>query len=281
MGTWAPPLTLYKYERIPAIIAWSAPPNWGIGKSGNGWMTSETFFEYMSNIFLPFLIENNVERPVIVFLDGHKSHLSLYLSKFCRENKIIMVALYPNSTHIIQPLDVALFGPLKSKWKKIVKQWRIENDKEISKFDIPLALSGIINNPEMKTNVESGFRATGLYPFDSNNVDYSKIIVRTNQLRQIDLNVENIVNKIFKIDVDLLGKFKRAERGGYAWDGNEEAVLLFKLWLEVKNDIKNYDQVSTSTPVSSPPIDYQLSPTNYNEPTHDRPTTSNQTSEQI
>lgn len=143
-------------------------------------------------------------------------------------------------------------------------------------------MSGIINNPEMKTNVESGFRATGLYLFDSNNVDYSKIIFRTNQLRRIDLNVENLMshlvfieNKIFELDVDLLGKFKRAERGGYAWDGNEEAVLLFKLWLEVKNDTKNYDHVSTSTPVSSPPIDYLLSPTNYNGKIHDRPTTSN------
>jgi len=64
-----------------------------------------------------------------------------------------MVALYPNSTHIIQPLDVAVFGPLKSKWKRIVKQWRIENDTEISKFDISLALSGIINNPKMKKKI--------------------------------------------------------------------------------------------------------------------------------
>jgi len=87
LGTWAPPLTLYtlyKYERIPAIIARSAPPGWGIGKSENGWMTAETFFEYISNIFQPFIIE----RPVVVFLDGHKSHLSLHLSKFCRKIKL-------------------------------------------------------------------------------------------------------------------------------------------------------------------------------------------------
>lgn len=57
---------------------------------------------------------------------------------------------FPNSTHIIQHLDVAVFGPLKSKRKRIVKQWQIENDKEISKFDVPMALSGIINNSEMK-----------------------------------------------------------------------------------------------------------------------------------
>lgn len=100
LGKWAPPLTIFKYERIPATLVKSAPSGWGIGKSETGWMTSETFFEYMANIFLPFINESNIFRPVIVFLDGHKSHLSLHLSKFCRENGLILVALYPNSTHI-------------------------------------------------------------------------------------------------------------------------------------------------------------------------------------
>lgn len=43
------------------------------------------------------------------------------------------------------------------------------------------------------------------------------------------------------------------------------------MWPEVKNDIKNYDQTSSSTPISSSSINYQLSPTNY-----DRPTSSKQ-----
>lgn len=68
LGTWAPPLTICR----------------------------NMIFEYIFNIFLPFIIE----RQEIVSSDEHKSHLRLYLSKFCWENKIIMVALYPNSTHI-------------------------------------------------------------------------------------------------------------------------------------------------------------------------------------
>lgn len=76
-------------------------------------MTSEICFEYIANIFIPHLNETNISRPVIVFLDGYHSHLSLQLSKFCRENGLILVALCPNSTHILQPLDIAVFGPLK------------------------------------------------------------------------------------------------------------------------------------------------------------------------
>lgn len=67
LGTWAPPLTIYKYERIPLKIAQSAPSGWGIGKSENGWMSSETFYEYISNIFLPFILKSNILRPVVNF----------------------------------------------------------------------------------------------------------------------------------------------------------------------------------------------------------------------
>lgn len=102
-------------------------------------MTAETCYEYITNVFLPFLDDENIERPVIVFLYGHKSHLSVHRSKFCREHEIILVSLYPNSTHILRPLDVAEFSRLKARWKKIVKHWRIENEKEITKSDVPQA----------------------------------------------------------------------------------------------------------------------------------------------
>lgn len=81
-GLLAPPLTIFKYERIPANASKSAPPNWGIGKTENGWMTGESFYEYIANVFLPFLVQSKIQLPVIVFLDGHKSYLTLHLSQF-------------------------------------------------------------------------------------------------------------------------------------------------------------------------------------------------------
>lgn len=55
-GLFAPPLTILKYERIPANVSKAAPPNWGIGKTENGLMTGESFYEYIANVFLPFLV---------------------------------------------------------------------------------------------------------------------------------------------------------------------------------------------------------------------------------
>lgn len=45
------------------------------------------------------------------------------LSKYCNENCIIQYALPANETHLIQPADVSVFKPLKSKWKNTVYEW--------------------------------------------------------------------------------------------------------------------------------------------------------------
>lgn len=58
-GTHAPPLTVFKFERMPSAIAEAAPSYWGIGKTEKGWMTGEAFYEYFTNVFHPFLLQNN------------------------------------------------------------------------------------------------------------------------------------------------------------------------------------------------------------------------------
>lgn len=126
-GKIAPPMIVYAYDRIPLYIANKVPETWAIGKSDSGWMCGDTFFEYVTNVFNPWLIEEGIQKPVVLFVDGHKSHLTLHLSNFCSENGIEIIALYPNSTHILQPMDIAVFRPLKHFYRKAVVQWKMEN----------------------------------------------------------------------------------------------------------------------------------------------------------
>lgn len=121
-------MIIFRYKRIPSELSTSVPRHWGIDISEIGWMTSDTFYSYMANIFNPWAKEN-VSFPIIFFVDGHTSHL--YLSRFCSENQIILIALYPNATHLLQPMDVAVFRSLKSGSKEQVCSWRIRNQHEI------------------------------------------------------------------------------------------------------------------------------------------------------
>lgn len=92
-GSILPSMIIYPYKKIPNYIYQSVSGYWGIGRSDNGWMVSSTFFEYVANILYPFLVENKVKFPVILYLDGYKSHLSLELLEFFTEKKNIICHL--------------------------------------------------------------------------------------------------------------------------------------------------------------------------------------------
>lgn len=93
-------------------------------------MQCKQFLEYFSNAFIKFLDEKHIARPVVVFMDGHSSHVSLHLSHLCRPNGIILICLPPNTMHIMQPLDVAYFFPLKQAWKRLIRKWRFDHNGE-------------------------------------------------------------------------------------------------------------------------------------------------------
>lgn len=76
-GQLAPTFILFKGKGLPDNVAEYAPEEFSFGCSENGWMQSNTFYEYIANIFNPWLEEKKIKKPVIMYLDGHVSHLTL------------------------------------------------------------------------------------------------------------------------------------------------------------------------------------------------------------
>lgn len=121
-GKLPPPMILFDLKNTPKRnILNNIPKGWGIENTERGWMTGESFYSYITNIFFKWLKDNEYEFPVLLYVDDHSSHVTLPVVKFCQENKIELIALYPNATHIIQPLDVALFHPLKESYRKVLR----------------------------------------------------------------------------------------------------------------------------------------------------------------
>lgn len=166
-GEQCPPMVIYPYKRPRIELTKSVPDTWGIGLSETGWMTAEVFYEYVGNLLIPYF-KQNCTMLVLLFLDGHKSHLSYHLSKLCADEGVILVALYPNSTRILQPCDVAVFKGLKTEWKKAVSQWYCSNlDGTLTKeFFAPVLEKALAQ--VKKEWIINGFRRTGLYPWDPN-----------------------------------------------------------------------------------------------------------------
>ena len=49
----------------------------------------------------------------MLICDGHDSHITGDWIGFCMNHDIALLILSPHSSHQTQPLDVAVFGPLK------------------------------------------------------------------------------------------------------------------------------------------------------------------------
>lgn len=148
-------------------------------------MTTETFYEYITNVFYPWLVKIDTVFPVVIYMDNHSSHLNLPLVTFCRDKKIELIMLPPNSTHIMQPLDIAFFHPFKETWKKCVPKWKNQQSvDQIKKENFPLVLQFTLQNMTNEEKVVvSGFKASGLYPFNPKAVDYD-ILNKSNKSRQ-------------------------------------------------------------------------------------------------
>lgn len=205
-------------------------------------MAANSFFDWVNNAFLPWIIKNEIERPVVLYLDGHTSHLSLPLSQLCRENGIELVALYPNSTHVLQPFDVAVFHPLKVMWKKVVADWRVEEGEDrMKRENFGGVLKCAVDKMNWKSRLDSGFRSTGLFPFNPDAVNYAKqlkstkqpssepsrLVTEQAQMAYIDYLEDNI-------DSQLLQSFKRVGEME-SWSGDISQEGLFMLWRKIKN----------------------------------------------
>ena len=113
----------------------------------------------------------------MLFVDGHKTHLTYQLSNLYTELQIVLIALYPNSEHILQPADVAAFRPLKTRWKNAVLMWHRENlNTAVRKEDFAPILKELLDSLDLTPTIINGFKATGLFLSNPATIDYSKCL---------------------------------------------------------------------------------------------------------
>ena len=124
-------------------------------------------------------------------------------------NNISFACLPPNATHLLQPLDVALFGPLKSMWRRILDFWKgMMRSRTVNKEVFPQLLKNLLDNvyPEERSdNLVAGFSTTGLHPLD-----------RTKVLAKIPTGVPNLRdgnNFVSQAVLDCLRSLRGNEEG--------------------------------------------------------------------
>jgi hypothetical protein len=174
-GWVVPPFFIFKAKHHDQ--AWyHNPKDWRIGVSKNGWTTNELGLAWLQH-FIQHTEARTVGSHRLLILDGHESHKSLAFQDLCEESKIITLCMPPHSSHILQPLDVGCFAPLKQAYKKEINVLANSHINHIDKKAFLAAFAQVFEKAFSKGNITSSFRATGLVP-DNPEVVLSKLEVK-------------------------------------------------------------------------------------------------------
>ena len=69
----------------------------------------------------------------LLLLDGHTSHLTWEFFDFCLSHRVIPLCFPSHSTHLLQPLDVGLFGPLQHYYSAGLDEWIAKGEEGMNK----------------------------------------------------------------------------------------------------------------------------------------------------
>ena len=174
-GQMPEPYTVYKAKNMYPAWMQGGPPNARYGYSDLGWFEERSFEDWFFSLALPRL--RRLDGKKVLIDDNLSSHLSVKVIEACKANDISFICLYPNGTHLLQPLDVSYFAPLKKAWKRVLGKWKLSPEGRqqvtLNKKQYPRLLAKLIailaseNGPE---NLKSGFRKCGLVPFEPEQV---------------------------------------------------------------------------------------------------------------
>jgi hypothetical protein len=159
-----PPLLIFKAKYTnTAWIPASTPENWRFSTSNSGWTSDNHAYEWLTTLFEPETRRNDGKRRLLL-LDGHGSHLTARFIAFCLNKNIDLVCLLPHTSHLLQPLDVGIFSPLKQALSaEIEKLFRLDT-RRVPRIEWTEAYITARAKTFTSRNIESSFWASGIYP---------------------------------------------------------------------------------------------------------------------
>jgi hypothetical protein len=92
----------------------------------------------------------------------------------------------PHTSHLLQPLDVGCFSPLKTLYGHEVAELARQSIYHVDKLDFLRIYKTVRGQALSASNVQAGFQATGLIPFSPERVLSSLTVVRTPSPPQTD-----------------------------------------------------------------------------------------------
>jgi len=167
-GTFLPPLVIFKGKSVQQ--QWvtqdlSTFRNWQFAATKNGWTSDQTAVGWLEKVFIPRTQPSDPSERRLLVLDGHGSHETVDFMYLCYQHKIHLLFLPPHTSHVLQPLDLSVFSPLKHYYRKQVGFLSLLTDSSpVGKQNFLLCYQRAREQALTASNIKGGWKATGLWP---------------------------------------------------------------------------------------------------------------------
>ena len=101
-------------------------------------------------------------QKLLLILDGFGDHVQYRVLQLLRDHDTMFIGLSTHTSHVLQPLDVTVFGPFKSYMQKEIHRMALLKPK-LDAFDVAQVLKISLSFVTTASNVSHGFRKTGLW----------------------------------------------------------------------------------------------------------------------
>ena len=164
--------------------------------------------KWIDKLFVPST--QHIKKPILLILDGHGTHMDIDMIDFLAQHDIHLYCLPPHTTNILQPLDVAIFKPLKAYFSKLTDFVTLaslgERDKvRICKKNFTAIFNQAYTEKMNVALIQKDFRKCDIYPFNPDAIDKKRLMpsdsynasvssVAKNVTLGVDHNIENDID---------------------------------------------------------------------------------------
>lgn len=167
IGNSIPPMLIFPRVNFKQHMIIGAPNGAIGGANPTGWSNEDLFVDYLKH-FIDH-VKPTKEKPVLLILDNHESHISIQSLNLCKEKGVVMLTIPPHTSQKLQPLDRTVFGPYKGYYNSAMNGWMLSNPgKPIQIYDVAGLVGNAFKKAFTKENIEKGFEVAGIHPFNRN-----------------------------------------------------------------------------------------------------------------
>ncbi|XP_078659034.1 uncharacterized protein LOC144904194 [Branchiostoma floridae x Branchiostoma belcheri] len=170
-GSVLPPLVIFSKSYPSSAYRLEGPDNAVYSTTPSGFIEAEVFVEWLKKCFCRF---SSPERPVLLLMDQHSSHLTANAIDTAVANDVILMGLPPHTSHFLQPLDAqgGPFSKMKSTFEDVVNEMRLVRPNFFMTKSVFPKVYRVVREKSLSMSViKTGFEKTGVFPVNESKVD--------------------------------------------------------------------------------------------------------------